>query len=157
MLAFVRNASIHVDLTVDKRPSMRCRSCPPNWCDRATSPVKEGREQKSLYVWHGEAWLPKDTPLASTHSVAHSTSANGDTHQASAATQDSKRRSRPGKGMRLRRKKFIEKVKAAIAINLESFSMDEVSWPPSLQCNAQQLQSATRRLENYQQQVLAAV
>jgi len=142
MPASVKNSFIHVDLAVDHNPRMRGHSCPPKECDRED-------HTKRVYEWHGEAWLPKDNMLSSTHSVAHTTSTN--------ATQVSKKWPRPCKGKRLRRKKFVEKMKAEIAAHMDTFDMGEVSWPPSLAHSCKQRQTVIRRLENYQQQVLSAV
>jgi len=65
----------------------------------------------------------------------------------------SKKRNRPCKGKRRRFKRFVDNLKNQMSEDVESFNVEEVWWPPSLEANDRKRQQLIKLMEDLQHQL----
>jgi len=158
MLVSVKNTFIEVSFAGEPKGPLRCHSCPPkrsqDKCIMEKDDVDQDQGVNQVELKPKTLGSMAPIPLVLTHDSEAPMTSEEDQCEANDANHTNKRRSRPCKGKRLRHRKFLERLKTEITTKAQSFSIEEIVWPPSYQDNQKRRQNVIRSLQHHQHRVV---
>jgi len=143
MFVMVKNTFIEVVMASECTAPRRQHSCPP-----------QSHQSKGPGCDSDRTWMSTTHFIPTCAASIQDKDSHGESARETAVTKEpGKKRYRPCKGKRLRYKRFVERLHMQVAMDGESFNMDQVLWPPSLQADDKKRQKLIRCMENFHHQI----